>query len=101
MTVLIGRFREVTVTLVNPSPLPANLPATWLQSQTADCVVRFVHSEFKEQESQREVAERFPSARDIYFDPMSLRSIFLAIAKTGRNRTLSAQAQNNAEEKLA
>lgn len=84
MTVLAGRFREVTVTLASPSPLPANLPSSWLQPQTADCVVRFIHSDFKEQESQRELQERFPSARDICFDPMTLRAIFLAIAKSRR-----------------
>jgi ABC-2 type transport system ATP-binding protein len=98
MTVLAGRFRDVTVTLSSPSPLPANLPATWLQPQTADCVLRFVHSDFKEQVSQREVAERFPSARDICFDPMSLRSIFLAIAKNKRNHTSSARDQASAKE---
>jgi ABC-2 type transport system ATP-binding protein len=99
--ILTGRFREVTITLGSPSPLPPNVPATWLQSQTADCVVRFVHSGFKEQESQREVAERFPLARDICFDSMSLRSIFVAIAKAGRNRTSSAQAQASAGENVA
>jgi ABC-2 type transport system ATP-binding protein len=101
MTVLAGRFREVTVTLGSPSPLPANLPPTWLQPQTADCVVRFVHSGFKEQESQREVAERFPSARDISCDPMSLRSIFLAIAKSGRGRASSVPDQDSAKEEVA
>jgi len=85
MAVLNDRFREVTVTLASPAPLPGNLPATWLQPQTADCVVRFVHSDFNKQNSQRELAERFPSARNIEFDPMSLRSIFLAIAKSGRS----------------
>jgi ABC-2 type transport system ATP-binding protein len=84
MAVLNQRFREVTVTLESPAPLPANLPAAWLQPQTTDCVVRFVHSDFNPQSSQRELAERFPSARNIEFDPMSLRSIFLAIAKSGR-----------------
>jgi ABC-2 type transport system ATP-binding protein len=101
MSVLAGRFREVTVTLSSPSPLPANLPAAWLQPQTADCVLRFVHSGFNEQSSPRELAERFPSARDIAFDPMSLRSIFLAIAKSGRNRTTSAPDSVNAKEAVA
>jgi ABC-2 type transport system ATP-binding protein len=101
MSVLAGRFREVTVTLSSPSPLPAKLPATWLQPQTADCVLRFVHSSFNEQSSPRELAERFPSARDIAFDPMSLRSIFLAIAKSGRSRTTSAPDSVNAKEAVA
>jgi ABC-2 type transport system ATP-binding protein len=98
MTVLAGRFREVTVTLAAPAPLPASLPPIWLQPQTADCVVRFVHSGYNEQSSPREVAERFPSARDICFDPISLRAIFLAIAKAKR---ASMNQQIPAQEKEA
>src|ERR1035441_4977808 len=44
MSVLSDRFREVTVTLASPAPVPANLPPSWLQPQRAGCVVRFVHS---------------------------------------------------------
>jgi ABC-2 type transport system ATP-binding protein len=98
MTVLAGRFREVTVTLAAPAPLPASLPPIWLQPQTADCVVSFVHSGYNEQSSPREVAERFPSARDICFDPISLRAIFLAIAKAKR---ASMNQQIPAQEKEA
>jgi ABC-2 type transport system ATP-binding protein len=93
MSVLSGRFREVTVTLSSPSPLPANLPATWLQAQTADCVVRFVHSEYREQTSHREIQEKIPSARDVSFEPMPLRAIFLAIAKSGRDSAAHSSVQ--------
>jgi hypothetical protein len=43
------------------------------------------------------VAAIVPSARDIAFDPMPLRSIFLAIAKTNRG----SANQNLAQEKSA
>jgi ABC-2 type transport system ATP-binding protein len=89
MSVLSGRFREVTVTLASPAPVPDGLPAAWLQPQTADCVLRFVDSAYDEAAAAREVAERFPSARDVSFDPMSLRSIFLAIAKSHRGSAAS------------
>jgi ABC-2 type transport system ATP-binding protein len=101
MSALSERFREVTVTLANPAPLPTELPASWLQPQTADCVLRFVHSDYDEKATARQVAERFPSARDISYDPMSLRSIFLAIAKAGRNHSSSAQNQTSAKEAVA
>jgi ABC-2 type transport system ATP-binding protein len=101
MSVLSDRFREVTVTLDSPSPLPADLPASWLQAQAADCVLRFVHSDFKDQATALELARRFPSARDISFDPMSLRAIFLAVAKSNRNRAASAPDQANAKENEA
>jgi ABC-2 type transport system ATP-binding protein len=97
MSALSNRFREVTVTLSNPAPLAANLLASWLEPQTVDCVLRFVHSDFNEGNSPRELSERFSSARDISFEPMSLRQIFLAIAKSNRG----AANQNPTQEKVA
>jgi ABC-2 type transport system ATP-binding protein len=101
MSVLSDRFRDVTVTLTSPSPLPAKLPSSWLQLQTADCVVRFVHSSYNDQAAAREVTGIFPSARDISFDPMSLRAIFLAIAKSNRGSAVSTSYQTTAQEKVA
>ena len=91
MSVLAGRFRDVTVTLESPQPLPENLPSTWLQPQLTDRVFHFIHSGYQHQASEIELARVFPSARDITFDPMPLRQIFLAVAKSGRIRTASQQ----------
>jgi ABC-2 type transport system ATP-binding protein len=91
MTVLADRFREVTVTLAAPVKLPHDLPSAWLQAETADCVVRFVHSEYRGEASEHEVADLFPGARDVEWESMPLRSIFLAIAKTGRMQNHAAQ----------
>jgi ABC-2 type transport system ATP-binding protein len=85
MAVLSDRFREVSITLTAPAPLPPNLPPAWLLPETVDCVLRFVHSEYRGDATARELAEIFASARDISVEPMPLRSIFLAIAKTGRS----------------
>ncbi|MGC1422806.1 MAG: ABC transporter ATP-binding protein [Terracidiphilus sp.] len=89
MPILSNRFRDVTVTLERPSSLPDNRPASWLQPEIADCVVRFVHNNYKEQITERELAEFFPTARSFSLDPMPLRSIFLAVAKSGRNQRSS------------
>ncbi len=89
MPILSGRFRDVTVTLERPSSLPENRPASWLQPEIVDCVVRFVHSSYKQQVTERELAEFFPAARSFSLDPMPLRSIFLAVAKSGRNHRSS------------
>lgn len=84
MTVLSERFREMTVTLAAPGPLPRELPAAWLQPETTDCVARFVHSEYKGEASEHEALAVFAGARDVECEPMPLRAIFLAIAKSGR-----------------
>lgn len=91
MPALSERFKEVTITLETPSPLPGNLPKAWLQPEVVDRVIRFVHSNYREQITERELAEFFPTARDISFAPMPLRSIFLAIAKSGRNHSPAVQ----------
>jgi ABC-2 type transport system ATP-binding protein len=89
MSVLSGRFREVTITLASPAPLPAGLPASWLQPQTEDCVVRFVDSRYNEPSTAKEIRRVFPASRDIAYDPMALRAIFLAIAKSHRGSAAS------------
>lgn len=86
MSALAGRFRDVSVTLSEPSPLPTNLPPAWLLPETAECVVHFVHSEYQSDAAVHELTAAFPSARDISFEPMPLRSIFVALAKSGRTR---------------
>lgn len=102
MSALSGRFRDVTVTLEGASPLPGNLPASWLQVEAADSVVHFVHSDYKEAVTSAELAALFPSARDIKVDAMSLRSIFLSIAKSSRNHSKPANsAENDAKGKVA
>jgi ABC-2 type transport system ATP-binding protein len=97
MSVLAARFRDVTVTLETPQSLPRNLPSTWLQPQLTDRVIHFIHSGYQDQASEAELATVFPTARDITFDPMPLRQIFLAVAKSGRFRTSSQQDLTTAE----
>ena len=84
MSVLSDRFRDVTITLAAPAPLPPNLPPAWLLPETVDCVARFIASEYRGEATHREVAAVFPAARNIEAEPMPLRSIFLAIAKSSR-----------------
>ncbi len=91
MTALSSRFRTVTITLANPQPLPANLPASWLQVEASERVIRFIDSAFDPDASQSQYSGRFPSARDVTLDPMSLRSIFLAIAKSKRGNSQSVE----------
>jgi len=91
ISVLADRFREVTVTLTATTSLPANLPPGWLVLETADCVVRFVHSEYRGEASERELAAVFPSVRDVVWEAMPLRAIFLAIAKTGQTQSHASQ----------
>jgi ABC-2 type transport system ATP-binding protein len=82
MTSLANRFRDVEVTLEMPTSLPKTLPESWMQTKSSANVVRFVASRFDSEQTPAEVKEVFGDVRDPVFTPMSLRSIFLAMAKT-------------------
>ena len=47
-------------------------------------VLRFVASRFDQERTSAEIRNLFGEVRDVTFTPMSLRSIFLAMAKSGR-----------------
>ena len=84
MTSLNARFREVEVTLETESPLPPNLPATWLRPESSALVVRFVETRFDSERTLAEVRRVFGSVQQVSVNPMPLRSIFVTLAKSGR-----------------
>lgn len=86
MTALAERFREVELTFDAFPVLPDKRPESWMQFDASGAVVRFIASRFHEEQTRSEITERFGNVRDITFAPMSLRSIFLAMAKAGRSR---------------
>lgn len=83
MTALAGRFREVELTLGASGALPEKLPETWLHAKAAGGVVRFVESRFDEERTSAEIGRVFGEVREVAFHPMTLRAIFLAMARTG------------------
>lgn len=86
MTSLAARFRDVELTLdAPPAAMPESIPESWMQMNAAASVVRFVESRFDAQRTSAEIAVTFGRVRDASFSPMSLRSIFLAMAKSRRD----------------
>ena len=81
MTSLSTRFREVELTRDADGPLPSSLPASWLQTKSSGPVVRFVDSRFDEQRTSADIQRVFGSVKDTQFRPLTLRSIFLAMAR--------------------
>ena len=90
MVTLANRFREVEVTFGTPPSLPSTLPESWLRPDTSASVVHFVASRFDERETPQQIRGVFPAATNITFTPMSLRSIFLALARAGRTEKRNA-----------
>jgi ABC-2 type transport system ATP-binding protein len=81
---LVERFREVELTFDAPLALPQSRPASWMQLDRSASVVRFVESRFDVEQTSAGIRKVFGEVRDMTFRPMTLRSIFLAMAKTGR-----------------
>ena len=94
MTSLTRRFREVTVTLPPPTPgdapyvltQSATPPDSWLLLEHTLTAARFVHIHADTQDVEAQVATVFPTPTKLHIQsmPMTLRSIFLALAKSGR-----------------
>jgi ABC-2 type transport system ATP-binding protein len=85
LSTLMERFREVELTFDAPRPLPNKVPDTWMHINTSASVVRFIESRFDPDRTNAEVQNVLGKARNVTFSPMSLRSIFLAMAKAGRD----------------
>jgi ABC-2 type transport system ATP-binding protein len=85
LTTLANRFREVELTFEVPPVLPQKKPENWLQLSTAAAVVRFTDCRFDPERTPADIRAAFGEPRNMSFSPMSLRSLFLAMAKSGRN----------------
>jgi ABC-2 type transport system ATP-binding protein len=81
MSSLTTRFREVEITTEPLQALPTPLPSSWLQPKSSGALVRFVESRFDGEKTPADIQRLFPSATDIQFRPLTLRAIFLAMAR--------------------
>ena len=81
MPALSARYRDVEITLESAdTALPPNLPADWLNPEQTQRVIRFTDSQF----NPDRVRQYFPHARSITTEPLSLRRIFVALARQRR-----------------
>lgn len=81
MTSLSARFREVELTFNGEAKLPTLLPASWLHAKAGGGVVRFVESRFDSERTGAEINRVFGDVKETEFHAMSLRSIFLTMAR--------------------
>jgi ABC-2 type transport system ATP-binding protein len=97
---LTARFRGVTVTL---APTETTLtrtgtpPESWLLLESTPSAARFVHIHADTEPLHDQVAAVFPSETShiVQADPLTLRDIFLALAKSGRAPAVPGQPSRN------
>jgi ABC-2 type transport system ATP-binding protein len=82
---LLDRFREVDVVLESPMTQPASWPAEWRSVVVSDGRIRFVDSAFDASDAAQRIGAVLGHVREISFTSMTLRSIFLAVARTKSN----------------
>lgn len=82
---LQSRFRAVEVVLPDAQKAPPHLPAEWLHAEQAGRTLRFVHSRYTLPELvEATLRATLPGALSIETYSMSLREIFIALARTYR-----------------
>ena len=81
---LQARFRRIECVVAETTRLPASPPASWLVPETAGHSVRFVESQYQPEASEAQIRTVLPGASQISASPMSLREVFLALARTFR-----------------
>ncbi|MGJ5818758.1 ABC transporter ATP-binding protein [Paludibaculum fermentans] len=80
MTALTERFREVQVVFESGPQHPSPWPDDWLPPESSNNMLRFVDTRHDPARWQA----AFPTARSIEAQPMNLRAIFVALARSGR-----------------
>jgi ABC-2 type transport system ATP-binding protein len=85
MSDLAARFREVHVTLDREATPPGRAPEEWLNVRAMGNVVSFVDCRFSEDRLGAEIESLSGGVRNVDARPMSLRSIFTALAMSARD----------------
>src|ERR1700677_1836283 len=81
---LASRFRQVELALGAAPSLPGTLPESWMHLDASSSTVRFIESQYDRDRTESDIVQIFGEAAHATYAPMSLRSIFLAIARDAR-----------------
>ncbi|MEM1085734.1 MAG: ABC transporter ATP-binding protein [Verrucomicrobiota bacterium] len=81
---LQARFREVEVICGEEAVVPAKVPDEWIGARSSGRALSFVDMNYDESRSSERLRERFPTAERFQDRPMTLREIFVALARKYR-----------------
>jgi ABC-2 type transport system ATP-binding protein len=84
VSTMLARFRQIEVVVDGDATVAPDMPAAWLRPEAAGHTIRFVDSAFSDSDIGAAVRGRYPSARDVTVTPMSLRQIFITLARVYR-----------------
>jgi ABC-2 type transport system ATP-binding protein len=92
MVELRERFRKVILKRLIPFEVPENLPSDWRQFHAEGAVARWIETGFAESASRARARQIFGDAQ-LYSEPMTLREIFLTLARPQREAAESEAGQ--------
>lgn len=78
-------FRKVELFFPQEAIAPSNLPPEWMGWQTSGRSARFTVSNFTNELTEKHCREVFPTMTRCEFHTMSLREVFIALAKKNRS----------------
>jgi ABC-2 type transport system ATP-binding protein len=81
---LTARFRAVEATFEGDARLPEPVPDTWLDLDSSGRIARFADSACTGTDDEARLRRQLPGATSISLSPMSLKSIFIAMARQFR-----------------
>lgn len=84
VTELQSRFQQIDLIMDQEMDIPNKLPDQWLHTQASGRAIRLIDSQYSEEHTNDLLRQYFPQARQHETHAMSLREIFIALAKTYR-----------------
>ena len=85
-TSLEDRFRYCRLNLESGEQMPDGLPDSWLLAESVGRSVRFVASDYEEGTGVEFIRSVVPEAREVTVSRMSLKAVFMALARTYRSQ---------------
>jgi ABC-type multidrug transport system ATPase subunit len=82
---LTSRFRQVEATFEGEATLPAPLPANWMEARAMGHTLRAVDARAGEPGGETRIREALRGAIRVETTPMTLKAIFMALARTFRS----------------
>jgi ABC-2 type transport system ATP-binding protein len=86
MEALAARVREVRVTLQGPARIPDRVPENWLDLGISGSVLRFIDVKYSPDGLKTALDSLIPAIHEVEVQPVALRSIFTALARSGQRR---------------
>jgi ABC-2 type transport system ATP-binding protein len=81
---LASRFRQIELALGASALQHGALPESWMHLDVSDSTVRFIESRYDQGRTASDILQVFGDVKNATYTAMSLRSIFLAIARDTR-----------------